>query len=711
MRAQTNPPPDLAAAAYPLRAGAVRRPALVDSLTEASGAAVALLVAPPGYGKSTLLADWAEQDERPFVWLTPARGDLAAALRSSSADGLAKLVRRLRTQHESFVVALDDAHLSAATRLHEIIEPALAEIPAGSTIALASRTEPELATGRLRAHRLLIEIRIGQLAMDCMEADALLRGAGLELGIDDVQALVTHCEGWPAALYLAALATRGGAEEWDRFGGHHHVISDYLRAEILDSLPAELVEFAIRSSVLDELAGPICDLTLNRRGSAAALKRLERCNPLLLPVDGAHHTYRWHNLMAETLRSELRRVEPELEPELRLRASGWYSSHGDAPRAITHAAAARDAGATGDLLWRDILGYLTSGRKDLVRDWLANFSSEEIADHTALALSASISALVAGDFNEMQRWSLAAGAALARDGGDDTLPSVSTGLAVTDAAGAHGGVSKMAEAALSAARAEPEDSLWRPLCSLLAGVGRHLQGERVAAEFLLDEAIRLCGSGAPMLASLGLAQRAMIALEAADWELAGELTDRAVLVVQEWSLETDPLMAIVFSAAAAARAHAGRVDEAKRDLHRGIDLLAELADFVPWYGAEARILLAHASLWLADVVRARTLLAEASRFARRTPGAVIFSDWFEHAWAYMDKLAETSLAGPSSLTIAELRILRFLPSHRSFREIAAQLGVSSNTVKTQAHAVYRKLGAASRSEAVAQAIEAGLLGQ
>ena len=125
-----------------------------------------------------------------------------------------------------------------------------------------------------------------------------------------------------------------------------------------------------------------------------------------------------------------------------------------------------------------------------------------------------------------------------------------------------------------------------------------------------------------------------------------------------------------------------------------------LGDFIPWYGAEARILLAHASLWLADVVGARTLLAEASRLARRTSGAVIFEHWFDDAWSYMDALAETSLAGPSSLTIAELRILRFLPSHRSFREIAAQLGVSANTVKTQAHAVYRKLGAASRSEAV-----------
>ncbi len=143
----------------------------------------------------------------------------------------------------------------------------------------------------------------------------------------------------------------------------------------------------------------------------------------------------------------------------------------------------------------------------------------------------------------------------------------------------------------------------------------------------------------------------------------------------------------------------------------GRHLLADLGDFIPWYGAETRILLAHASLRLADIGGARTLLAEASRLARRTQGAVIFQQWFDDAWSYMDTMAETSLTGPSSLTIAELRILRFLPSHRSFREIAAQLGVSANTVKTQAHAVYRKLGAASRSEAVAKALDAGLLGQ
>jgi LuxR family maltose regulon positive regulatory protein len=245
---------------------------------------------------------------------------------------------------------------------------------------------------------------------------------------------------------------------------------------------------------------------------------------------------------------------------------------------------------------------------------------------------------------------------------------------------------------------------------MLAAISSYLRGDRDEADVLLQESIRLSGNGLPIVTSLSLAQRAMVAIEVEDWDLAAELADRAAMIVEEWGLSGEQLSALVFAAAAAARARLGRIDEAKRDLRRGIDLLTVLGDFVPWYGAEARMLLAHASLSLADATRARTLLAEASRFARRVQGATIFTAWFERAWAQMDTLAETSLAGPSSLTIAELRILRFLPSHRSFREIASQLGVSANTVKTQAHAVYRKLGAASRSEAVAQAIEAGLLG-
>ena len=429
----------------------------------------------------------------------------------------------------------------------------------------------------------------------------------------------------------------------------------------------------------------------------------------MVPLDRAHRSYRWHTLVKEALGTELRCTNPELERTLRLRAAGWYSESGDGERAIDQSSAAGDAELTGDLLWRNILAYLTTGKAQAVRGWINRFQSDRV-DNAPLALSAAFSALVCGNPNEVQRWGLAAAAAKARDSGERQRESLETGLTVIEAIDAHDGVGRMGERAIKSARSEPVDSLWRPFCLLLAGVADYLQGDRSGAEPRLDEAARLSGSRAPVLTSLCMAQRAMMAIEGEDWELADELIERAQVLLEEWGLTRDPLTAFTHAAAAAAEARQRRIDEAKRDLRRGVELLAALGEFAPWYDAEARILLAHASLWLADVVAARALLAEASRFARKTAGAVIFSDWFDRAWGHMDTLTETSLAGPSALTIAELRILRFLPSHRSFREIAAQLGVSANTVKTQAHAVYRKLGVASRSEAVAQAIQAGLLG-
>ena len=251
-----------------------------------------------------------------------------------------------------------------------------------------------------------------------------------------------------------------------------------------------------------------------------------------------------------------------------------------------------------------------------------------------------------------------------------------------------------------------------PFCALIRGVALYLHGDRDGADLACQEAVRLSGNDTPAFASLALAERGMIALERKDWELAAELTDRAAMIGEEWGLTDDPLSAFVFAAAAASRAHEGRMDEAARPAPRHLPAGRARGGFAPWYAAETADPARPRLAGLADVIGARTLLAEASRFARRTSDASVFSDWFEHAWSYMDTLAETSLSGPSSLTIAELRILRFRPlTHRSFREIAEQLGVSANTVKTPAHAVYRKPGAASRSEAVAQAMNAGLLGQ
>ncbi|MBI5104287.1 MAG: helix-turn-helix transcriptional regulator [Solirubrobacterales bacterium] len=134
-----------------------------------------------------------------------------------------------------------------------------------------------------------------------------------------------------------------------------------------------------------------------------------------------------------------------------------------------------------------------------------------------------------------------------------------------------------------------------------------------------------------------------------------------------------------------------------------------MPDVAPWYGALARVALARAELRLSDAAETRRLLGEASRLLRRCGGAVELRAWIDEGWGKADDYAAGPVACPSALTKAELRVLRLLPSHLTFPEIATRLHVSANTVKTQAHAVYRKLDAGSRSQAVAHARAIGLV--
>lgn len=684
----------------------VRRPELVNRLIGEPRTELALVVAPPGFGKTTLLCEWADADERPFVWLAFAERAMNVPRLAARRQWrqLPALIRAARERHETFVFVIDDAHWIERSNLSTVLQAALNELPPGATIALASRTEPPLPTGRLRAHRMLLEVRADALAMAADEASQLLAAEGLEIAREQVDELVRRTEGWPAALYLAALSLRDDPEATPAFGGEHHLIHEYLRDEVLAYLPKRLIEFAVRTSVLGELSGPAADAVLEQTGSSKVIEEIARQSPLLGTVNRAYESYRWHPLMHAALAAELA-CDHEYERELHQRASAWYQSVGDIERAIGHAASAGNLEVVGELLFDRVVMYLTSGRKALVSSWLASFSDELIRDHGPLALCAALTCLWSGDTYGAQSWLAAAAAAGQNDHAGPKPGAFAAALEDLQAMTTRHCVEEMG-------KLEPmPGEQWWPLRTLLRAVSLHLSGDREGADDLLDDAGCVSGHTAPGLTVLALAERAAIEMEQKKWHLASELTDRAVILTDACGLADEPMSAIVFAAAAASRAQEGRADEAKRDLRHSASLLAALGDFVPWYGAMARILMAHAALGLADIVKARALLAEASRMARRTPDAVTFTQWFDEAWAHMDELAETSLSGPSSLTIAELRVLRFLPSHRSFREIASQLGVSANTVKTQTHAVYRKLGVASRSEAVARALEAGLLGQ
>jgi len=266
-----------------------------------------------------------------------------------------------------------------------------------------------------------------------------------------------------------------------------------------------------------------------------------------------------------------------------------------------------------------------------------------------------------------------------------------------------------AAAASAAGRLADDDAPWQALCCLLCGIAGHLAGDGPGARAQLEEGARRAAVSAPAVQVLCLAQLGVLAIDEDDAETAELCISRARRQVDRLGLGHYPTCALVSAASALDRAQRGRVDDARGDLREAMRLLDLMGDLAPWYGAETRVLLARAALRLGDVVAARALLAGAARIARRVTDAPVLAGWIEAASQHMRSVSATTILGPSALTTAELRVLRLLPTHLSFREIAGKLQVSANTIKTQAHAVYRKLGASSRTEAVMNARRVGLL--
>jgi LuxR family maltose regulon positive regulatory protein len=271
------------------------------------------------------------------------------------------------------------------------------------------------------------------------------------------------------------------------------------------------------------------------------------------------------------------------------------------------------------------------------------------------------------------------------------------------------GLSAVARDAAAARKQMPEDSAWRSFCCFLEGAALHLTGKLQRAEALLEEGARRGAVVAPAPHTLCLAQLALMAAERGDWEGSASVAARARAQVEHYGLGDYPASALVFAVSASVRAHRGRVDEAQDDVRHALRLLDRVVDLAPWYLAEVRVALARAELRLSNLATARELIDDARRDARRVPESSLIGEWIADLEAGAGAASAAGLPGPTSLTTAELRILRFLPTHLSFREIAGRLFVSANTVKTQAHAVYRKLDASSRSQAVARASELGLL--
>lgn len=276
------------------RALVVPRTALLERLLTSTSPVIALM-APPGYGKTTLLAQWVEVIGPRIAWVTCDKtDDDPAALWSAVAtaiDAVAPLgptpsrllaasgggidvvpafVAAIETAGAPMTIVLDRLEVISSSASRAAIAEFAMRVPPGWQLALASREALPVPTARLRAHGRITEVGMPELAMSPVEAASMLAGVGVDASLELTDDLLQMTEGWPAGLYLAALAARTGeaiAESPVR--GDDRWIGDYLRAELTSRATPEEMSFLLRTSILDRLSGPLCDTVAQVRGSAA----------------------------------------------------------------------------------------------------------------------------------------------------------------------------------------------------------------------------------------------------------------------------------------------------------------------------------------------------------------------------------------------------------------------------------------------------------
>lgn len=545
--------------------------------------------------------------------------------------------------------------------------------------------------------------------MDSSEAALLLGGMGLRLEDADLARLLARTEGWPVGLVLAALAVREAPDPHhavaDLSGEERH-IADYFAEEVLPHATRRTLTLLLRTSVLDVLTPSACSAVTGSVVTLEDLRALERASGFVLPIDGRAERFRLHHLLADMLRQELRRRDPAAWPALHRRAAAWAEAQDDPLAAVRHLRAAGDEDAAAQLVWHLTPALLTRGRLDTLRRMLACAPPAEVGERAPLALAMAW-ACTERDGHLVEHWTRRAEAASM-----SPLPGPPTALeaAVTllRAVAGAGGVGAIAVDARRSHALDDPASPWQPVCHLLMGVASHLAGDATGGRRLLREASDGAGAAMPSIFVLAQSWLAAMAELQGDALLCRLHAGRAQEAMALHGLEgyaSSALLHAVRSLEAARRDDPDRARVAAESARR---LSGADADVMPWLAVMTRLVLARSAVRTGDEETARALAREAAELRGRIPDSPVLTAGTEALIGIVEGLG-TPERGATALTAAELRVLEFLPTHLTFREIGERLHLSRFTIKSQALAAYRKLGATSRSEAVTRARRLGLL--
>ena len=445
-----------------LRPGFAPRPRLLDRLAEGMGRDLVLLCTPAGFGKTSLMADWARRGQRPVAWLSldvgdndPVRfwrhvgaaldgarpgvaGRVAALLQDVQPASLGAVVTTLANELAGLagevVLVLDDYHLIEAPPVHASLGLLLDHLPGSLRLMLATRADPPLALARLRARGQLAELRERDLRFTPQEAAALLREvAGPDVPEAAVTALEGRTEGWAAGLQLAALSLRDHPDPAGfvaTFSGSHRHVLDYLAEEVLDRQPDPLRTFLLQTSVLERLSGPLCDAVTGRTGSQQLLEQAEQANLFLIPLDEVRGWWRYHQLFADLLHARLVQERPGEVPGLHQAAGTWWEGHGLVDGAVRHAVATGDVAWAARLIEQHFDELLRWDEEATVNRWLQALPAELVRSRPRLCFAQAIWALLAGRIEEAELLLADAEAALAVGGDEPFDPSVGRAVSI-----------------------------------------------------------------------------------------------------------------------------------------------------------------------------------------------------------------------------------------------------------------------------------------
>ena len=485
--------------------------------------------------------------------------------------------------------------------------------------------------------------------------------------------------------------------------GDHRYMSDFLDAEVLSPLPADVQDFLLRTSILERIEGPVCNAICDRQDAGRLLDELAHQNLFITALDDRAEVFAYHQLFAEFLRSELRRRSPHLHVRLHERAADWYLGHDAPERAVPHLLQAGLHRRAADVVVSAWPQFWSRGLTETVRHWLAGFTDQQILDYPALTLTAGWTLSALGDVRLGERWAVAAcSARVGDDPSPDGAASLRSSQALLRATLAPDGVTRMKADAELAANLETPGSSWYADAQVALGTARFLCGATRDAVRPLRIAVREGSTFNPVaeLAALGIL--ALISVDKADCDDAQGLVAQADARLAELGFGTYRRILPVFLAKARIAAH--RREPAALELSREIaDMLDRMVPH-PWMMVMATVILGETAFACDDMEAAGGWAARAFERLRHYPDAGVFRNRADRLRAAVERVLHSD-----SLTPAERRVLELLPTHLTEAQIAGRLFVSTNTVKTHLRGVYRKLEASSRAQAVERARELGLL--